>query len=46
VNYKGHDDLSRFRPLLEGNSTMYNGMILKMKICYKGVSRELEKFMW
>jgi hypothetical protein len=46
VNYEAHYDLSRFRPLLKGNSPMSSGFILKMNMYYKGVSRELEKFMW
>jgi hypothetical protein len=46
MNYKAHNDLSCFRPLLEGNSYMSSGLILKMNMYYKGVSRELEKFMW
>jgi hypothetical protein len=45
VNYKVHYDLSWFRPLLEGNSSTSRSVILKMNICYNGVSRELEKFM-
>jgi hypothetical protein len=44
VNYKAHYDLSWFRPLLGGNSSMSSGLILKMSKCYNGVSRELEKF--
>jgi hypothetical protein len=35
-----------FRPLLIVNSPTSSGLILKMKKCYKGVSRELEKFTW
>jgi hypothetical protein len=35
-----------FRPLLEGNSPISSGLILKMNRGYNGVSRELEKFMW
>jgi hypothetical protein len=46
VNYRAHYDLSWFRPLLEGNSPTSSGLILKMNIGYKGVSRELEKFAW
>jgi hypothetical protein len=45
VNYKTYYDLSYFRPL-GGNSPTSNGLILKMNICYKGVSRELKKFTW
>jgi hypothetical protein len=45
VNYKVHNDLSWFRPLLKGDSHISSGLILKMNRCYKGVSRELEKFM-
>jgi hypothetical protein len=29
-----------------GNSPMFNGLVLKMNRCYKGVSRELKKFAW
>jgi hypothetical protein len=43
VNYKTHYDLPSFRPLLGGNSTTSNGLILKMNSGYNGVSRELEK---
>jgi hypothetical protein len=46
VNYKAHNDLSWFRSLPGGNSPMSSGLILKMNMCYKGVSRELKKFMW
>jgi hypothetical protein len=46
VNYKEHYDLSRFRPLLGGNSPTSNGLILKMNIGYNGVSKVLEKFAW
>jgi hypothetical protein len=46
VNYKGHCDLSWFRPLLEVNSHMSSGLILKMNSGYNGVCKELEKFMW
>jgi hypothetical protein len=46
VNYKAHNDLSWFMPLLGGNSPMSNDLILKMNMSYKGVSRELEKFIW
>jgi hypothetical protein len=46
VNYKAHNDLSWSRPLLGGNSPTSSDLILKMNKCYKGVSRELEKFMW
>jgi hypothetical protein len=46
VNYKAHYDLSRFRPLLRGNSHMSSGLILNMNRGYNGVGRELEKFMW
>jgi hypothetical protein len=45
-NYKAHGDLSWFRPLLRGNSPTSSGLILNMNRCYKGVSRELEKFAW
>jgi hypothetical protein len=44
VNYKTHYYLSSFRPLLRGNSTTSNGLILKMNRGYNGMSRELEKF--
>jgi hypothetical protein len=46
VNYKAHNNLSCFRPLFEGNGPTSSGLILKMNKCYKGVSRELEKFAW
>jgi hypothetical protein len=46
VNYKAHNDLSWFKPLLEGNSPTSIGLILKMNECYKGARRELEKFTW
>jgi hypothetical protein len=46
VNYKAYDDLSWFKSLLGGNSPMSSSLILKMNMCYKGVSRELEKFTW
>jgi hypothetical protein len=44
VNYEAHYELSWFRTLLGGNSLTSSGLILKMNMCYKGVSRELEKF--
>jgi hypothetical protein len=46
ANYEAHYDLSWFRSLLRGNSPTSSGLILSMKICYKGVSRELNKFAW
>jgi hypothetical protein len=46
VNYKEHNDLSWFRPLLGDNSPTSSGLIWKMNRCYKGVSREFEKFTW
>jgi hypothetical protein len=46
VNYKAHNDLSWFRPLLGDNSPMPSGLIVKMNRCYKGVSTELEMFTW
>jgi hypothetical protein len=46
VNNESHSDLSWFRPLLGGNSLTSSGLILKMNMCYKGVSRVLEKFTW
>jgi hypothetical protein len=46
ANCKAHNGLSWFRPLLRGNSPMSTGLILKMNMCYKEVSRELEKFAW
>jgi hypothetical protein len=46
MNYKAHNDLFLFRPLLGGNSTTSSGLILKMNMCYKRVSRELEKSAW
>jgi hypothetical protein len=44
ANYNAHNDLSWFRPPRGGNSTMFSNLILKMNMCYKGVSRELENF--
>jgi hypothetical protein len=44
VNYEAYYDLSWFRPLLGGNNTTSSGLILKINMSYKGVSRELEKF--
>jgi hypothetical protein len=44
ANYKAHHRLSWFRPLLEGNSLMSSGLLLKMNSGYNGGSRELEKF--
>jgi hypothetical protein len=46
VNYIAHGDLSWFRALLKSNSRTSNDLILKMNMCYNGVSRELKKFMW
>jgi hypothetical protein len=46
ANYEAHYDISWFRPLLGGNSPLSIDLILKMNMCYKGVSRELDKFMW
>jgi hypothetical protein len=46
VNYKAHGDLSWFKPLLGGNSPTSSGLILKMNMYYKGVSRDLKKFLW
>jgi hypothetical protein len=46
MNYEAHYAPSCFRPLLRANSPTSNGLILKMNMCYKGVSRGLEKFMW
>jgi hypothetical protein len=46
VNYKVHDDVFWFRPLLGGNSPISSGWILKMNMCYNGLSRELKKFAW
>jgi hypothetical protein len=46
MNYKAHNNLSWYRPLLKGNSPTSNNLILKMNICYNGVRRELEKFTW
>jgi hypothetical protein len=46
VNYKAHYVLSYFRPILIGNNLTSNGLILKMNMCYNGVSRELEKLTW
>jgi hypothetical protein len=44
VNYEAHYDLSWFRPLLRGNRPTSSGLIFQMNTCYKGVSKELEKF--
>jgi hypothetical protein len=44
MNYKTHNDLFWFRPLLGDNSPMSSGLILKISRCYKGVSTEIEKF--
>jgi hypothetical protein len=44
--YEAHYDLPWFRLHLGGNSHMPSGLILKMNIYYKEVSRELEKFTW
>jgi hypothetical protein len=44
VNYKVHNDLPWFRPLLGGKSPTFSNLILKMNRCNKGVSREFEKF--
>jgi hypothetical protein len=44
MNYKAYYNLFWFRPLFEGNSLTFSGLILKMNMCYKGVRRELEKF--
>jgi hypothetical protein len=46
VNYKAHNDLSWFRPILGGNSPTSSGLFLKVNRCYKAVSRELKKFTW
>jgi hypothetical protein len=46
MNYKAHNNLSWFRPLLGGNSPTSSGLILKMNRCHKRVSNELVKFMW
>jgi hypothetical protein len=46
AKYRAHYDLSCFMPLLRGNSPTSSGLILKMNICYKWVSRELEKIAW
>jgi hypothetical protein len=43
VNYEAHYSISWFKPLIRGNSLASSGLILKMKRCYKGVSRELKK---
>jgi hypothetical protein len=32
VNYKAHDDVFWFRPLLSGNSPTFSGLILKMNM--------------
>jgi hypothetical protein len=36
MNYKAHNDLYWFMPLLGGNSPTSSGLILKMNMCYKG----------
>jgi hypothetical protein len=36
VNVVSHNDLSWFRPLLNGNSPMSISLVLKMNKCYKG----------
>jgi hypothetical protein len=36
ANNEAHSDLSWFRPILRGNSSTSNGLILKMNIGYKG----------
>jgi hypothetical protein len=46
VNYEAHYYLSWFRHLHGGNSPTSSSLILKMNMCYKGVSRELRKFAW
>jgi hypothetical protein len=46
VKYEAHYDLNWFRPLLGCNSPMSIDFILKMNKCYKGVSKELNKFAW
>jgi hypothetical protein len=46
MNYKAHNDLSWFRPLHGGHGATSSGLILKINMCYKGLSRELEKFAW
>jgi hypothetical protein len=44
ANYEAHYDLSWFRPVHGGNSPMSSSLILKMSMCYKWVSRDLENF--
>jgi hypothetical protein len=46
VNYRAHYDLSWFRLLLRGNSTMSSGLILNMNRGNNRVNKELEKLMW
>jgi hypothetical protein len=46
ANYKANGDLSRFTPLLGGNSPTSSVLLLKMNMCYNGMRRELEKFTW
>jgi hypothetical protein len=46
MNYKAHNDLSWFRPLLGGNNHTSSGLILKTSRSYKGVSKELKKLTW
>jgi hypothetical protein len=44
ANFKAHYGLSKFRPLLGGNSPTSRDLILMINSGYNGVSRELEKF--
>jgi hypothetical protein len=44
VNYKAHSHLSWFMPLLRSNSPTSSYLILKLNMCFNGVSREFEKF--
>jgi hypothetical protein len=46
MNYKTHNDLFWFRPLLGDNRLTSSSLILKISRCYKGVSTEIKKFTW
>jgi hypothetical protein len=43
MNYKAHNGLSWFWPLLRGSSPTSNGLILRMNSGYNGVSKELKQ---
>jgi hypothetical protein len=46
MNYKTHYNLSWFMLILRVNRHISTDLLLKMNSCYKGVSREIEKFAW